>query len=65
MLLLKRRACDPPVTQAEVAGALNMTTHTVSQVEADKIGLDPETYRRWDAAIDKITKTRGAKDDHG
>ena len=57
-LLLKRREYEPTVTQGELASALKVSPHTVGYVEMDRIGLDEETYARWEATIDEIARSR-------
>jgi len=58
ILLLRRREYEPTVTQGELANALKVSSHTIACVEANKIGLDEETYARWEAAIDEIARSR-------
>ena len=57
-LLLRRRLHHPTVTQGELASALKMSPYTVRAVEMDQLGLDAETYARWEAAIDEIARSR-------
>jgi len=57
-LLLKRREYEPTVTQGELASALKLSPHMIGYVEANRIGLDAETYARWEAAIDEIARSR-------
>ena len=57
-MLLRRRLHQPTVTQGELANALKMSPHTVRSVEMDHLGLDAETYARWEAAIDEIARSR-------
>ena len=69
-LLLKRREYEPTVTQGELASALKLSPHMIGYVEANRIGLDEETYARWEAAIDEIARSRqeetkdGSNDDN-
>ena len=69
-MLLRRRLHHPTVTQGELASALKMSPYTVRAVEMDQLGLDAETYARWEAAIDEIARSRqeetkdGSNDDN-
>ena len=58
ILLLRRRGYEPTVTQKELASTLKMSPQTVGCVEMDRIGLDEETYARWEATIDEIARSR-------
>ena len=60
-MLLRRRLHHPTVTHGELASALKMSPYTVRAVEMDQLGLDAETYARWEAAIDEIARSRREK----